>query len=49
MYLCCPGDLIQGEYREKLDEMKTEYDRAERAFKDSINFEIFRAVHGIGA
>ena len=42
-------NMIKWKYYEMLDQMKTEYARAAKAFKHSIELEVFRVVHGIGA
>jgi hypothetical protein len=42
------GNLFGGEYREKVDEYKTELAQAKESFDRSIGLEIFKAVDGIG-
>ena len=47
--LICPaGNLIGNEYQEKVNNLKTEFDKARKSFDLSLRLEIFKAIHGIG-
>ena len=45
----CPGNLIGDEYSEKLDDFKKEFGRAKESFDRSMQVEVLKAIHGIGA
>ena len=47
--LICPaGNLIGSKYQEKVDDLKTEFEKARESFDLSLRLEIFKAIHGIG-
>ena len=45
----CPGNLIGDEYSQKLDDFKKEFGRAKESFDRSMQVEVLKAIHGIGA
>ena len=46
--ICSAGNLIGNEYQEKVNDLKTEFEKAKESFDRSIRLEIFKAIRGIG-